>query len=173
MASSTTTTLLAPNAAHSCARPSRPEPSRATVTGPPKRLPIPISSGATGLSLPSSVPSPITSVPLAIILSLVPVPYSLDKLRFSQTEGELLRLLLRAISLDPFSLNLGLRDEEGLEVDAVLRGRDAEVAQRPGLHFLLRRHHDLPQLRVARLAQLIADGDDARRGGLDRLKAVQ
>src|SRR3990172_7327255 len=189
MGSSTTITLLAPAATQSCAMPSMPDPASRQVTGPPRRVPAAINSAVTELSLLSSVPSPKTSTPLAMLVlpQLVPVrPLAaagfkppptqaqlLYQLRLAQALGQLYGLLLRAVAVDELGLDRGVRHEERLQRHAVGGCGDAQVGQAPGLNFLLGGHHDLAELRVSRLAQLVADGDHGRRRRLHGLEPVQ
>src|SRR3990172_11533412 len=104
MGSSTTITLLAPAAMQSCAMPSMPDPASRQVTGPPRRVPAAISSAVTELSLPSSVPSPKTSTPLAMLVlpQLVPVrPLAAAGFLTAPTQAQLLYQLRLPPALGP------------------------------------------------------------------------
>src|SRR5437867_6175757 len=156
MGSSTAITLFAPAATHSCASRSMPAPSSAHVTGPPSLLPTPISSGTTGLSFPSSVASAITSTPFGIRCLL-------NQLHFAKAQRQLLALLCAGVAFDPLRRDRRIRHKECFQIHAVCRRANAKVRQRPRLYFLLGREHDLAELRVAGLAELVADRHHARR----------
>ena len=108
-------------------------------------------------------------------MAIFPTPRPLDELGLPQPLQEPVHLLLHRVALDELGLHLGLRDVEGLDVDPVpeLGGVEAQVGRRPDGHLLAGGHHDLAQLGVAGLAQLVGHGHHRRQGRLHRLEAVQ
>src|SRR5688572_10713638 len=110
-----------------------------------------------------------------IVLS--PRPSASYQLRFAQLSGQRRCLLGRTVALNKLNLALDLGDIQRLEVEpcaalAHFFGAQAEVCCRPHRHLLAGRLHDLGKLRVAGLAQLVADADDTGRRHLDGLERV-
>src|SRR5947208_1791697 len=144
------------------AAPSMPEPSSTADTGPAlSRVAAPMSSGVIGATAPSTS-SARTRTPFAILVS----PFvgrgavrRLDQLRFFEAAGERHRLLFGRIALHDLDLRVHYGHKELLERQPLpQRARvEADVRGGPRLDLLAGGGHDLLQLRVARLAELVAD----------------
>src|SRR5947209_6976720 len=160
------------------AAPSTPEPSSTADTGPAlSRVAAPMSSAVMGATAPSTS-SARTSTPFAILVSPFverrPVR-RLDQLRFFEAAGERHRLLFGRVALHDLDLRVHYRHEELFERQPLPeRARvEANVRRGPRLDLLARRGHDLLQLRVARLAELVADGDDGGQRRFDGLEGIR
>src|SRR3972149_377684 len=86
----------------------------------------------------------------------------LNQLRLAQLAHQVLGLLLRRVAFDQLALGLRDRDVEALVRElAALRpqraGAEGDVGGGPGGHMRAARLHNLLDLRVARLAQLVSD----------------
>src|SRR5688500_10746245 len=142
------------------------------VTSPPPSpesfFAAPMSSAEIGARAPSNA-SATTRIPA---IRMPP----LDQLRGAQFLRQVASLLFGRIALDDLDVAFDFRHEQRLQREVPVRGAhlvaDSEVGRAPDLNGLLRGEHDLAQLRVAWLAELVRNRDDSRRRNFDRLEAV-